>query len=89
MNYRISFSEMNKLAQTISSKQPKASLEDMRKQVAPIMVHPLRQTTLSAKVLNKIVYKWLRVALPRRPTPYNHYYSVFGCLLSYLPNNSI
>ncbi|GAA4330246.1 hypothetical protein GCM10023149_35310 [Mucilaginibacter gynuensis] len=34
MNYRISFSEMNKLAEAGSSKQPKTSLEDMRKQVS-------------------------------------------------------
>ena len=33
MNYRISFSEMNKLAQEATSKQPKTSLEEMRKQV--------------------------------------------------------
>jgi hypothetical protein len=31
-DYRISFSEMNKLAQTAGSKKLKISLEDMRKQ---------------------------------------------------------
>ncbi len=34
MLYRISFSEMNKLAQAAISRQPGISLEDMRKQVA-------------------------------------------------------
>jgi len=34
MNYNISFSEMNKLAEQVNSKKPKLSLEEMRKQVA-------------------------------------------------------
>ncbi len=33
MNYNISFSEMNKLAEQANSKKSKLSLEDMRKQV--------------------------------------------------------
>ncbi len=36
MNYRISFSEMDKLAQAANSKKPKVSLEDMRKQAAQL-----------------------------------------------------
>jgi len=34
MNYKISFSEMNKLAQAANSQKPKVSLEDMRKQAS-------------------------------------------------------
>jgi len=34
MNYNISFSEMNQLAEQANSKKSKLSLEDMRKQVA-------------------------------------------------------
>lgn len=34
MNYKISFSEMNKLAQAAQSVKSKLSLEDMRKQAA-------------------------------------------------------
>lgn len=36
MNYKISFSEMNKLAQEASSKKPKVSLEGMQKQAAQL-----------------------------------------------------
>ena len=36
MNYRISFSEMNKLAQSAISKKRKISLEDMQKQAAQL-----------------------------------------------------
>jgi len=36
MNYNISFSEMNRLAEQINSKKPKVSLEQMRKQAAEL-----------------------------------------------------
>jgi len=44
MNYRISFTEMNKLAQVASSKNPKISLEDMRKQVAQLKISSISKT---------------------------------------------
>jgi len=44
MNYRISFAEMNKLAQVASSKKPKVSLEDMRKQVAQLKISSISKT---------------------------------------------
>ena len=34
MNYKISFSEMDKLARQANSKKPKVSLEEMRKQIS-------------------------------------------------------
>ncbi|HVS93711.1 MAG TPA: hypothetical protein VHE59_16850 [Mucilaginibacter sp.] len=34
MNYRISFSEMNKLAEAAKSTKPKVSFEEMRKQAS-------------------------------------------------------
>ncbi|MEO6978804.1 MAG: hypothetical protein ABI113_10520 [Mucilaginibacter sp.] len=36
MNYNISFSEMNRLAEQINSKKPKVSLEQMRKQASEL-----------------------------------------------------
>lgn len=36
MNYKLSFSEMERLAQKTDSKKSKFSLEDMRKQVAQL-----------------------------------------------------
>jgi len=36
MNYKISFSEMNKLAEQANSKSPKVSLDDMRKQAMQV-----------------------------------------------------
>ncbi len=37
MNYKITFSEMNKLAMKANLKKPKLSLEDMKKQVSQVM----------------------------------------------------
>jgi hypothetical protein len=36
MNYNISFSEMNKLAEQVNSQKPKLSLEQMRQQVLQV-----------------------------------------------------
>jgi hypothetical protein len=44
MNYRISFSEMNKLAQAINSKKPQISLEDMRRQVSQLKSSSISKT---------------------------------------------
>src|SRR5260221_14746093 len=44
MNYRISFSEMNKLAQAINSKKPQISLGDMRRQVSQLKSSSVSKT---------------------------------------------
>lgn len=44
MNYKISISEMNKLAQEANSKKPKISLEDIRKQAARLKKNSVSKT---------------------------------------------